>query len=143
MKAKHLLLIGIVYTSLVTAVVLSELVQSWVSGLLLLITGLAGSYYLALSHRRITELEKLERLLRNLKRVSAQNSVQDILDRLVVQAPQMVDCEQCFAVVRESGQRFLPGQALSPCDHGDFWGAGLCQPLSSNKNRSELPRKSP
>ncbi|MGI5879682.1 MAG: HD-GYP domain-containing protein [Syntrophomonadaceae bacterium] len=102
MKAKHLLLIGIVYTSLVTALALSELVPPWMTGLLLLITGLAGSYYLALSHRRITELEKLERLLRNLKRVSAQNSVQDILDRLVVQAPQMVDCEQCFAVVRES-----------------------------------------
>ena len=101
MKAKNLLLIGIVYTSLVTALTLSELVPPWVSGLLLLITGLAGSYYLALSHRRIIDLENMERLLRNLKRISTLNSVQDILDRLVVQAPQMVDCERCFAVVRQ------------------------------------------
>ncbi|NLT21147.1 MAG: HD domain-containing protein [Syntrophomonadaceae bacterium] len=101
MKAKHLLLIGIVYTSLVTAVVLSELVQSWVSGLLLLITGLAGSYYLALSHRRIMDLEDMQRLLRNLKRIAALKSRQDILDKIVVLAPQMVDCERCFAVVRE------------------------------------------
>jgi len=101
MKAKHLLLIGIVYTSLVTAMVLSELVQSWVSGLLLLITGLAGSYYLALSHRRIMDLEDMQRLLRNLKRIAALKSRQDILDKIVVLAPQMVDCERCFAVVRE------------------------------------------
>ncbi|MDD3853647.1 MAG: HD domain-containing protein [Syntrophomonadaceae bacterium] len=101
MKAKNLLLIGLVYTSLVTALALSELVPSWVSALLLLITGLAGSYYLALSHRRIRELENMEAMLRNIKRIAALKSRQDVLDNIVVLAPQMVDCERCFAVVRE------------------------------------------
>lgn len=101
MKAKNLLLIGLVYTSLVTALALTELVPPWVSGFLLLITGLAGSYYLALSHRRIMELEKLEQLMRNLKRIAVLQSRQDIVDKIVILAPQMVDCERCFAVVRE------------------------------------------
>ncbi|MEN6348689.1 MAG: GAF domain-containing protein, partial [Syntrophomonas sp.] len=96
MNSKQVVFIGLVITSLLSSLVMFELIPGLPMALIVLVAGLMLTYYIALSQKRLDRLAEMNLLLRSNRAIQSKFQEADICGNLKFWAGCLVKSEHIF-----------------------------------------------
>lgn len=114
MNSKQIVLIGLVFTSFLTSLVLVDFLPVVVLAILFLITGMVTTYYIGLNHKRQEQLEELGSIIEAGKALYLTGSIAEITAQLSLRVKIILNCESAFLWLKESELSAKEGAACWP-----------------------------
>ncbi len=114
MNSKQLVLTGIIATSLLTTLVLNDLLPGLLLAIIVLIVGLAMTYFIALNNKRAEDILNIKTLIKASTRLHQEESISGIIEQMYIWADHMNKCEKTFIQ--------LPDIELNPVEEKELQG---------------------
>jgi HD-GYP domain-containing protein (c-di-GMP phosphodiesterase class II) len=114
MNSKQIVLTGLVFTSLLTSLVLVDFLPVVVLAILFLVTGMLATAFIGLNHRRREQLDKAGSIIEASKALHLAESIADITAQLCIRLKITLNCESVFLWTKEAGAFAAEGLACWP-----------------------------
>jgi len=99
MNSKQLVLTGIVITSLLTTLILNDILPGLALAVIILLTGLTLTYYIGLNKKRMEKMLEMKMLIQAGKCLHQEGSISGIVEQLRFWVMRMVKSESTFIMV--------------------------------------------
>lgn len=127
MNSKQIVLTGLVFTSLLISLTLTNLLPNFILALIILGIGITATYYIALYQKRLEDNERLGVLVRAAQDLQAGVSMQSVIEELIRWVTRAVPCEHVFVWLAKEND-FYP----KPYPEWSGWGK-VNQQILDNK----------
>lgn len=96
--------IGLLLTTLITVLIISELLPSFVTAIIFLLGGIGFSYLLAADEVKEDKIKQMSVIIKAVENISSSTDKLEILQLLEMWVKRLVSCDECYLWIKDEGE---------------------------------------